>query len=108
MQDYKKIDHAKNKDVVLRYVPGHFITPSSHVNYFMDTKKIGAACLFVTNRLRKCEKFTVLEVPKLNFDLTWQYAVAVDDRDDLYLTKEMYDVIMATVKADKNLSAKKI
>ncbi len=36
MQDYKKIDYAKNKDVVLRYVPGHFITPSSHVNYYMD------------------------------------------------------------------------
>lgn len=36
MQNYKKIDYARNKDVVLRYVPGHFITPSSHVNYFMD------------------------------------------------------------------------
>ncbi len=36
MQDYKKIDYAKNKDVVLRYVPGHFITPNSHVNYYMD------------------------------------------------------------------------
>ncbi len=36
MQDYKKIDHPKNKDVVLRYIPGHFITPSTHVNYYMD------------------------------------------------------------------------
>lgn len=36
MQDYKKIDHVKNKDVVLRYIPGHFITPNSHVNYYMD------------------------------------------------------------------------
>jgi len=36
MQDYKKINHATNKDVVLRYVPGHFITPNSHVNYYMD------------------------------------------------------------------------
>ena len=36
MQDYKKIDHSKNKDVVLRYIPGHFITPNSHVNYYMD------------------------------------------------------------------------
>ena len=36
MQDYKKIYHKTNKDVVLRYIPGHFITPSSHVNYFMD------------------------------------------------------------------------
>ncbi len=36
MQDYKKIDYERNKDVVLRYIPGHFITPHSHVNYYMD------------------------------------------------------------------------
>ena len=36
MQNYKKIEYSRNKDVVLRYIPGHFITPSSHVNYFMD------------------------------------------------------------------------
>ncbi|MCR4806392.1 MAG: orotate phosphoribosyltransferase [Lachnospiraceae bacterium] len=36
MQAYKKIDYAKNKDVVLRYIPGHFVTPNSHVNYYMD------------------------------------------------------------------------
>lgn len=36
MQDYKKIDYEKNKDVVLRYIPGHFVTPHSHVNYYMD------------------------------------------------------------------------
>ena len=36
MQTYKKIDHSRNKDVVLRYIPGHFITPHSHVNYYMD------------------------------------------------------------------------
>ena len=36
MQNYKKIDYPTNKDVVLRYIPGHFITPYSHVNYYMD------------------------------------------------------------------------
>ncbi|MCR5109168.1 MAG: orotate phosphoribosyltransferase [Lachnospiraceae bacterium] len=36
MQDYKKINYPTNKDVVLRYIPGHFITPNSHVNYYMD------------------------------------------------------------------------
>ncbi len=36
MQDYKKIDYQRNKDVVLRYIPGHFVTPNSHVNYYMD------------------------------------------------------------------------
>ena len=36
MQNYKKINFHRNKDVVLRYIPGHFITPKSHVNYYMD------------------------------------------------------------------------
>ena len=36
MENYKKIDYQRNIDVVLRYVPGHFITPKSHVNYYMD------------------------------------------------------------------------
>ncbi|MCR5503712.1 MAG: orotate phosphoribosyltransferase [Lachnospiraceae bacterium] len=42
MQDYKKIDYSKNKDVVLRYIPGHFITPNSHVNYYMDLSDMKA------------------------------------------------------------------
>ena len=42
MQDYKKIDHSKNKDVVLRYIPGHFITPNTHVNYYMDLSDMKA------------------------------------------------------------------
>ena len=42
MQDYKKIDYARNKDVVLRYIPGHFITPHSHVNYYMDLSDMKA------------------------------------------------------------------
>ena len=36
MDNYKKIEHPYNKDVVLRYVAGHFVTPNSHVNYYMD------------------------------------------------------------------------
>lgn len=42
MQDYKKIDYERNKDVVLRYIPGHFITPHSHVNYYMDLSDMKA------------------------------------------------------------------
>ena len=42
MQDYKKIDYSRNKDVVLRYIPGHFITPYSHVNYYMDLSDMKA------------------------------------------------------------------
>ena len=42
MQDYKKIDYPRNKDVVLRYIPGHFVTPHSHVNYYMDLANMKA------------------------------------------------------------------
>lgn len=36
MQGYQKIEYSRNKDVILRITPGHFITPHSHVNYYMD------------------------------------------------------------------------
>jgi orotate phosphoribosyltransferase len=36
MQNYKKMEYSRNKDVLLRYTPGHFITPHSHVNYYID------------------------------------------------------------------------
>ena len=42
MQTYKKIDYSRNKDVVLRYIPGHFVTPHSHVNYYMDLSDMKA------------------------------------------------------------------
>ena len=41
MQNYKKMEYPGNTDVILRYTPGHFITPNSHVNYYIamcDTK----------------------------------------------------------------------
>ena len=36
MQSYKKLEYPGNNDVILRYTPGHFITPNSHVNYYID------------------------------------------------------------------------
>ncbi len=36
MQSYKKLEYSGNSDVILRYTPGHFITPNSHVNYYID------------------------------------------------------------------------
>jgi orotate phosphoribosyltransferase len=36
MQGYKKLEYSRNNDVILRYTKGHFITPHSHVNYFLD------------------------------------------------------------------------
>lgn len=36
MQNYVKVQSGKYPDVILRAVPGHFITPHAHVNYYMD------------------------------------------------------------------------
>ena len=36
MQDPKRIPCKSHPDVVLEAIPGHFVTPHSHVNYFID------------------------------------------------------------------------
>lgn len=36
MQNYIKIQSRQFPDVILRAVPGHFITPHAHVNYYLD------------------------------------------------------------------------
>ena len=36
MQEPIKIPCKANSKVVLRAIPGHFVTPNSHVNYFLD------------------------------------------------------------------------
>ncbi|MBQ8306224.1 MAG: orotate phosphoribosyltransferase [Blautia sp.] len=36
MEKYVKLTSQRYHDVVLRVIPGHFVTPNSHVNYYMD------------------------------------------------------------------------
>ena len=36
MQDYIKIRSKDYPDIVLRAIPGHFVTPNSHINYYID------------------------------------------------------------------------
>ena len=40
MQDMIKISLKENSYVVLKAIPGHFITPNSHVNYYLDMTTI--------------------------------------------------------------------
>jgi len=40
MEAYRKIPSQKYHDLVLRVVPGHFVTVNSHVNYYMDMAAI--------------------------------------------------------------------
>ena len=36
MQDYFKVPSKRNSEAVLRIYPGHFVTPNSHINQYMD------------------------------------------------------------------------
>lgn len=36
MKDMVKIYSKEHSDVILKAIPGHFVTPNSHVNYFLD------------------------------------------------------------------------
>lgn len=40
MQEMIKIPLKENPSVVLKVIPGHFITPNSHVNYYLDMTTI--------------------------------------------------------------------
>ena len=36
MLEYTKIYSKKYPDIALKVIPGHFVTPNSHINYYMD------------------------------------------------------------------------
>lgn len=36
MLEYKKIYSKKYPDIALKVIPGHFVTPNSHINYYVD------------------------------------------------------------------------
>ena len=36
MEEYKKIKAKGDPNIILRVYPGHFVTPNSHINYYVD------------------------------------------------------------------------
>lgn len=42
MQDMIKIESREHPNVALRVIPGHFATPNSHVNYYLDMTALKA------------------------------------------------------------------
>ena len=36
MQNLIKIQSKNHPHIILKAIPGHFVTPNSHVNYFLD------------------------------------------------------------------------
>ncbi len=42
MQDYIKFYSKRHPNVILRAFPGHFVTPNSHINYYIDMTSMKA------------------------------------------------------------------
>lgn len=42
MQEIKKMVSKKHPDIILRAIPGHFVTPSAHINYYLDMSMLKA------------------------------------------------------------------
>lgn len=42
MQGIEKIRSTKHPNVILKVIPGHFVTPNAHVNYFIDMTTLKA------------------------------------------------------------------
>jgi len=40
MQEMRKVQSNRYNDVALKIIPGHFVTPNSHINYYMDLSTI--------------------------------------------------------------------
>lgn len=36
MERYRKLTSKRYPDVVMKVIPGHFVTPNSHINYYID------------------------------------------------------------------------
>ena len=42
MQEERKIHSKSHPAITLRVIPGHFVTPSSHINYYLDMSLLKA------------------------------------------------------------------
>ena len=65
MQDAIKIQSKEQPNIVLKAIPGHFVTPNSHVNYFLDMttlkSRLSEASLVARELSRQIAVTTVVE-----------------------------------------------
>jgi len=65
MQEMIKIPLKENPNVVLKAIPGHFITPNSHVNYYLDMttmkSRLSEASAAAAEISRKIEASTIVD-----------------------------------------------
>ncbi len=65
MQDMIKICSKNHPNVVLKAIPGHFVTPNSHVNYFLDMttikSRLSEASMAAKELSRQIEATTIVD-----------------------------------------------
>ncbi len=65
MQEMIKIPLKENPNVVLKAIPGHFITPNSHVNYYLDMttikSRLNEASAVAEELSKKIEPTTIVD-----------------------------------------------
>ena len=65
MQEMIKVPLKENPNVILKAIPGHFITPNSHVNYYLDMttikSRLSEASAAAKEISRKIEATTIVD-----------------------------------------------
>jgi len=65
MQEMIRIPLAGNPNIVLKAIPGHFITPNAHVNYYLDLttmkSRLSEASIIAKELSRQLETTTIVD-----------------------------------------------
>lgn len=65
MHDMIKIHSKEHPNVILKAIPGHFVTPNSHVNYFLDMtmlkSRLSEASIVAKELSRQIEVTTIVD-----------------------------------------------
>ena len=98
MQDMIKVSLKGNDKVVLKAIPGHFITPNSHVNYYLDMTTI-------KSRLSEASAAAEELVKKISPDTIVDTIVCMDGCEIIgaYLAEELTKVGVISINYHKTI-----
>ncbi len=107
MNDYVKINSKRYPDIVLRVVPGHFVTPNSHINKYVDmtammrrqseAKAVARAMAEYYNVSTKIDTIICMDGTEiigayLADDLTKAGVLSTNAHKTMYITAPEYDL----------------
>ena len=98
MQDMMKVSLKENDKVVLKAIPGHFITPNSHVNYYLDMTTI-------KSRLSEASAAAVELAKKISPDTIVDTIVCMDGCEIIgaYLAEELTKAGILSINYHKTI-----